>query len=191
MASQNNESVGVEVGQLAPDFAALDLDEKPTTLKSITSGRKSLLIFYRGGWCPFCNEQLGAIAKDYARFQDSGTTIVAVSGEGVQKGKELLKKLCLPFTLLSDPNFEAIDRYGVRNSDISERMIKAGITRLPKPSAFIIDKAGILRYKYIGKDAPDRPKNEDLLKVLIELGKSSESPDSERELEGCQIRQRS
>jgi peroxiredoxin len=181
--------VSVEVGQLAPDFTALDLDEKRTTLRSITSGRKSLLIFYRGGWCPFCNEQLAAIAKDYARFQESGATIVAVSGEGVQKGKELLKKLSLPFTLLSDPNFEAIDRYGVRNSDISERMIKAGITRLPKPSAFIIDKAGILRYKYVGKNAPDRPKNEDLLKILVELGKSGESPDSERELEASQIRQ--
>jgi peroxiredoxin len=189
MASQNNDLVSVEVGQLSPDFTALDLDEKRTTLRSITSGRKSLLIFYRGGWCPFCNEQLAAIAKDYARFQESGATIVAVSGEGVQKGKELLKKLSLPFTLLSDPNFEAIDRYGVRNSDISERMIKAGITRLPKPSAFIIDKAGILRYKYVGKKAPDRPKNEDWLKILDELGKSGESPERDAEHEACQIRQ--
>lgn len=104
--------------------------------------------------CAGCDHQ--RIIRDQG---ETGTTIVAVSGEGVQKGKELLKKLNPPFTLLSDPDFEASDRYGVRNPNVSEQTVKAGITRLPKPSAFIIDRAGIVRYKYVGKNAPNRPEN--------------------------------
>jgi len=43
----------------------------------------------------------------------------------------------------------------------------------------------------VGQLAPDLPKNEDLLKVLVELGKSSESQVSDAELTACQIRRRS
>jgi peroxiredoxin len=160
----------ISVGQLAPDFVARNLDDKTVSLKSIISGRNTLLIFYRGGWCPFCNEQLASISHDYSEFEKLGTTIVAVSCEEIEKGKALLQKLDLPFVLLSDTNFNGIDAYGVRDTNISERTKARGITSLSKPSAFVIDDAGLVRYKYVGKDAQDRPKNEELLRALAQLG---------------------
>ena len=163
--------VEVQVGQSAPDFVARDLAGNETRLSSLIVGRKALLLFYRGGWCPFCNEQLAAIAKDYQKFQELKAMIVAVSGEEVEKGRSLLQKLSLPFVLLSDTAFEAIDRYGVRDSNPSEMLRARGIGQLSKPSAFIIDGAGIVRYRYVGKNAPDRPKNEDLLRALTEANK--------------------
>jgi peroxiredoxin len=147
---------------------ARDLSGNEVRLSSLIGGRKALLLFYRGGWCPFCNEQLAAIAKDYQRFEELDATVVAVSGEEAEQGKGLLQKLRLPFVLLSDTSFDAIDRYGVRAAVPSETMRASGITKLPKPSAFVIDRAGIVRYKHVGKNAPDRPKNEDLLLALGE-----------------------
>ncbi|MGH9918466.1 MAG: peroxiredoxin family protein [Nitrososphaerales archaeon] len=164
-----NQTLEVEVGQAAPDFVARNLNDEQVSLMSLIGGRKALLIFYRGGWCPYCNKQLAAISQDSSKFVDLGTTIVAVSGEEVEKGKELLKKLSLPFKLLSDTRFEGIDRYGVRDPNPSEKLRAIGVTQLPKPSAFIIDQKEIVRYKYIGKNAPDRPNNEDLLRALSEI----------------------
>jgi peroxiredoxin len=156
----------VEVGQTAPDFVARDLDDNEVSLKSLIGGRKALLLFYRGGWCPFCNQQLAAISSESQRFKDAGATIVGVSSEEVEKGKALLKKLSLPFILLSDTNLVGIDRYGVRDPDSHEKLKAVGVTRLSKPAAFVIDDMGVVRYKYVGKNASDRPKNEDLLKAI-------------------------
>jgi peroxiredoxin len=161
-----NQITEIRVGQIAPDFTARDLNDKEVSLKSLIQGRKAVLLFYRGGWCPFCNKQLAGIARDSQKFIEAGATIVAVSGEEVEKGKALLKKLSLPFILLSDTDFAGIDRYGVRDQDPHESLKANGITRLPKPSAFVIDDTGRVRYKYIGKNAPDRPKNEDLLEAI-------------------------
>ena len=178
MAQENlNE---IEVGQPAPDFLARDLSGKEVRLSSLIEGKKALLLFYRGGWCPFCNEQLAAITMDYQKFQELNATVVAVSGEEAEKGRGLLQKLHLPFVLLSDTSFEAIDRYGVRDRNVSEMLRAKGITRLPKPSAFVIDATGTLRYRYVGKNAPDRPKNADLLRALREADKPMEvSPEAD------------
>ena len=159
----------VQIGLHAPDFKAYDLDDNELSLSSLISGKKALLIFYRGGWCPFCNEQLANIARDIERFKRSNAIIVAVSSEEVEKGKDLLKKLNLPFKLLSDAKLEGIDAYGVRNNDISDTLKARGITSMAKPSAFIIDEKGIIRYKHVGVDKKDRPKNEELLSVLESL----------------------
>ena len=173
MTSQNvNE---VEVGQYAPDFVARDLSGREVRLSSLIAGRRSLLLFYRGGWCPFCNEQLAAISRDYEKFQELNAVVVAVSGEEAQKGKDLLQKLHLPFVLLSDTSLAAMDMYGVRNPDIPDGLKARGITQLPKPSAFVMDGTGIVRYKYVGKNAPDRPKNDDLLRALLEANRSLET----------------
>jgi peroxiredoxin len=163
----------VSIGQPAPDFVARDLNDKSVSLKSIIGRRRALLIFYRGGWCPFCNQQLAAISQDYSKFKELDTTVVAVSCEEIEKGKRLLQKLALPYALLSDTQFEGIDRYGVRETNPSEQLRASGITSHSKPSSFIIDESGIVRYKYVGKNAQDRPKNEDLLRVLAEIAEST------------------
>jgi peroxiredoxin len=156
----------IEVGQHAPDFVSRDLAGNKVRLSSLIAGRKALLLFYRGGWCPYCNEQLTAITRDYQQFLELDAVVVAVSGEEVEKGKALLQRLHLPFVLLVDASFEAIDAYGVRSPDVTEAQKQRGITQLPKPSAIVIDASGVVRYKYVGKNATDRPKNEDLLQAL-------------------------
>jgi len=177
----------VQVGESAPDFVGRDLSGKEVRLSSLIGGRKALLLFYRGGWCPFCNEQLAAIARDYERFQELNAIVVAVSGEVAEKGKDLLQKLHLPFVLLTDTSFEAIDRYGVRDTNVSEMLRARGISQLPKPSAFVIDATGIVRYKYVGKNAPDRPKNEDLLRALGEADKPMEISAKADEGGACEL----
>jgi peroxiredoxin len=167
MANENMPKVGV--GHSAPDFVAMDLDGNEVRLSDLIRGKKALLLFYRGGWCPFCNEQLASIARDHEKFEKLNVVVVAVSGEEVEKGRGLLKKLQLPFVLLSDTSFDSIERYGVLDANVHEALKSRGIARLPKPSAFVIDSRGSVRYVHVGNSAPDRPRNEELLRALGKL----------------------
>ncbi len=100
-----------EVGDSAPDFMLDDLTGNGVTLSKEIGEALVVLIFYRGGWCPLCVHQLSSFAKD---FRDSGITdvkIFAISAEQLEKGKELLQKIRLPFTLLSDPDLGVLDSY--------------------------------------------------------------------------------
>ena len=167
MSMQENAAKEIGVGQVAPDFNALNLNDKPVSFKSLIIGHKALLLFYRGSWCTNCNKQLTSISQDYERFKETGTAIiVAVSNEEVHKGKDLQRKLNLPFVLLSDTKFEGIDLYGVRDSNPSPKTRERGITELSKPAAFVIDNKGIIRYRYISSNPRDRPSNDDLLNAL-------------------------
>jgi len=161
----------IEVGQAAPDFVARDLSGKEVRLSDLIAGSKALLVFYRGGWCPFCNQQLAAITADYPKFKALGAIVVFVSGEEVENGRDLLQRLRLPFILLSDTSFKSIDLYGVRYTEVPEALKAKGIFQLPKPSAFVIDSKGIVRHRYVGKNASDRPKNGDLLGAIQDADK--------------------
>ena len=69
----------------------------------------------------------------------------------------------IDFTLLADPGNAVIDRYGVFNPDDSRRRA------IPHPTTFVIDKQGVVRWKFIEIDYRIRPTNEDILAALAEL----------------------
>lgn len=159
----------VEVGHTAPDFIAEDVNGDLVNLKSLIGDEKIVLLFYRGGWCPMCKKQLASLSKDYSLFKNINTRIVVVSSERIENGRKLVKKIGLPFVLLSDPDFEVIERYGVKTEkrDLLAKMKR--VQSYATPSVFIIDEKGIIRYKYVGRDAGDRPKNDELLEKLREI----------------------
>ncbi|MBM3266301.1 MAG: redoxin domain-containing protein [Candidatus Sericytochromatia bacterium] len=89
----------------------------------------------------------------HPKIQARGET-VAISYEDAITQKRFKDELHLPFPLLADPQYKAIDRYGGREKN----------NTYSKPAAFIVDKVGKIRFAYIGKDASDRPPVDLLLK---------------------------
>ena len=67
------------------------------------------------------------------------------------------------FIMLSDPDHRVIDRYGLFNPDAPPNR------PLPHPATFVIDKDGIVRYRFVEVDYRVRPTNEDILEVLKTL----------------------
>ena len=67
------------------------------------------------------------------------------------------------FIMLSDPDHRVIDRYGLFNADAPPNR------PLPHPATFVIDKEGVVRYRFVEVDYRVRPTNEDILEVLKEL----------------------
>ena len=69
----------------------------------------------------------------------------------------------LDFPLLSDPDHAVVTRYGLLNQhDPNARPI-------PHPTVFVIDKDGIVRWKFIESNYKIRPANEDVLSALAGL----------------------
>ena len=64
------------------------------------------------------------------------------------------------FVMLSDPDHAVIDRYGLFNEDAPPRR------PLPHPATYVIDKEGVVRYRFVEVDYKVRPSNEDILAVL-------------------------
>ncbi len=69
----------------------------------------------------------------------------------------------IEFQLLSDPDNAVIDRYGVFNPDESQRR------PVPHPTTFVIDRQGVVRWKFLETDFRIRPTNQDILAAVAEL----------------------
>lgn len=59
-----NEVNGLKVGEIAPNFTALDIFENKYSLSDASSKGEVVLIFIRGQWCPFCNKHLKEIQDE-------------------------------------------------------------------------------------------------------------------------------
>ncbi len=96
------------------------------------------------------------LQSDLSKINALKAQVVAVSADNLDTALNTKASLRLKFTILPDPNKEVIRRYSVLHPD-------EGIAR---PAVFIIDKEGVVRFHYIGKNAADRPKNVRLLSAL-------------------------
>ena len=67
------------------------------------------------------------------------------------------------FIMLSGPDHAVIDRYGLFNENAPPNR------PLPHPATYVIDKEGVVRYRFVEVDYRVRPTNEDILEVLKSL----------------------
>ena len=104
--------------------------------------------------------QLTRLAEDYDKFKRAGADLVAISVDEQSYAWSMGQTTNAKFQILSDADKKTIISYGILNAEEH-----GGIA---KPSTFIVDRDGRIRFLYVGKDAGDRP--EDAL-VLEELKK--------------------
>ncbi|MFQ5815075.1 MAG: peroxiredoxin family protein [Candidatus Hydrothermarchaeaceae archaeon] len=162
----------VEIGEKAPGFTLKDIGGNEIKLSSLIGKAYVLLVFYRGSWCPICNTQIANFSRDYQKFKKMNTEIVAISSDSVKGAKMTEEKSRPQFPILLDTDSEVIESYGILVKKRELKDIPALMHRkrdYAMPSVFIVDKNGIIRYKYAGKSFTDRPSNEDLLWNLEKL----------------------
>jgi peroxiredoxin Q/BCP len=138
----------LEEGELAPDFALKGVDaagEDVEVRLSELRGRPVVLYFYPKDNTSGCTTQACGIRDEWGQFQRAGATVIGVSPDGLESHGAFSSKYDLPFTLLSDPDHEVAERYGVWKEKKMYGRTYWGIER----STFVIDGdgrlAGILR----------------------------------------------
>ena len=102
-----------QVGDLAPDVSLPDATGKTVSLASMLQKGPVVVVFYRGGWCPFCNMQLKAYETVLPRIKAAGASIVAISTEKPDDTVTTTEKNALTFPVLSDVGQKVGKAFGV------------------------------------------------------------------------------
>ena len=139
----------LEIGSQAPDFALTDKDGNTVRLSDFP-GRKVVLYFYPKDNTPGCTRQACAFAAAYEEFRSQDIAVIGISKDSAASHRKFAEKFDLPFLLLSDPELQAIQSYGVWQEKKLYGKVSMGVVR----STFIIDAQGKLE-KIMPKVKPD------------------------------------
>ncbi len=152
--------MGVEIGQKAPDFELFDQDGNKVRLSDFRFKANVILAFYCADFTPVCTKELCDFRDDYSKFQAKGAQVIGLSVQPQESKKRFAGKLDLNFPILADERKEVAKAYGV--------MGPLGFRN--RRATFVIDKQGMVRYKDVEPVVFMRPSDEELLRVLDELG---------------------
>ena len=139
----------LEVGMKAPDFSLLDKDGNTVRLSDF-QGKKVVLYFYPKDNTPGCTRQACAFAASYEQFKTQDAAVIGISKDSVASHLKFAQKYELPFVLLSDPELQAIQAYGVWQEKKLYGKVSMGVVR----TTYIINEQGIIE-KVMPKVKPD------------------------------------
>lgn len=139
----------LEIGKKAPDFTLTDKDGNAVSLSDFL-GKKVVLYFYPKDNTPGCTRQACAFAAAYGGFRARDVAVIGVSKDSTASHQKFAQKYGLPFILLSDPELQAIQAYGVWQEKKLYGKVSMGVVR----TTFVIDEQGKVE-KVMPKVKPD------------------------------------
>jgi peroxiredoxin Q/BCP len=149
----------LNTGDRAPSFTLKDKNGNDVRLSDFI-GKRIVLYFYPKDNTPGCTRQACAFAGLYGEFAKKNVEVIGISRDSVASHVKFAEKYDLSFILLSDPDLEAIQAYGVWQEKKLYGKVSYGVVR----TTFIIDEQGIIE-KVMPKVKPDTNAAE----VLAEL----------------------
>lgn len=167
-------------GAKSPDAHLWGLDNKPTTLLNVLKGKPSVVVFYRGNWCPFCNMHLADLGKIQGDLKRRGYQIVAISPDSPVELNKTVDHNNLTYRLFSDSTAEAMKKFGVayRLDDETFNMYRSKYDvdlerssgyphhALPVPAVFVVNKRGAITYAHTNPDYRVRLKGSEVLAAI-------------------------
>ena len=138
-----------EKGMKAPKFTLPDKDGNFVSLSDFL-GKKVVLYFYPKDNTPGCTRQACAFAASYEGFKANNVVVIGVSKDSAASHQKFAAKYDLPFVLLSDPDLQVIQAYGVWQEKKLYGKVSMGVVR----STYLIDEQGNIE-KVMPKVKPD------------------------------------
>jgi len=174
----------LKVGAAMPKFELKDATGKTVRSKDLLKQGNTVLVFYRGSWCPFCNIYLHKLQTRLPDITAAGGKLVAVSVENPDASMAVAKKNELQFTVLSDPDLDTARKFGIVYTlppTVDEAYKKRGLdvakhnamTRpdLPLGATYIVNKKGKVVYAFIESDYRKRAEPDVIIAELKKIGK--------------------
>ena len=135
----------LEVGTKAPEFLLPDQNGEMHTLSEY-AGKKVILYFYPKDNTSGCTKQACGFSELYPQFTEKGAVVIGISKDSVASHKKFEEKYNLGFTLLADPELQAIQAYDVWKEKKNYGKVSMGVVR----TTYLIDEQGII-IKAFGK----------------------------------------
>jgi peroxiredoxin len=178
-----SEPAGVaQPGATLPDGQLLDVAGQPTTLAGTLAGKPAVIVFYRGGWCPYCNIALRTYqAQLVPALDERGISLIAISPQTPDGSLSTKEAKELTFTVLSDPGDQVARQLGILTApsdgaraaqlqlglDLTE-VNADGTTGLPMPAVIIADAAGAIRWIDVHRDYTTRTEPGQILEAITQ-----------------------
>ena len=182
LAAAGQPSGVAQPGTPVPDGNLLDVAGQPTTLADTLAGQPAVIVFYRGGWCPYCNIALRTYQAELVpALATRGISLIAISpqtADGSLSSKETKE---LTFTVLSDPGNLLARQLGILTAPgdgVRRAQLQIGLdltqvnadgtTGLPMPTVIIADAAGTIRWIDVHRDYTTRTEPEQILQAITQ-----------------------
>jgi peroxiredoxin len=168
--------------QIPSTMQVTTIEGEKTSLGQVLKNQKTILFFYRGGWCPFCNTQMGQLKKIEKELIKLGFQLIGISTDSPEDLQKSISKHQFSYQLLADFNSNLSQAFGLayyasqKTTDkyLSAMNLKnplqknvAGNMRLvlPVPAIYIIDRKGLVQFNYVNPNYKVRLHEELLLKA--------------------------
>jgi peroxiredoxin len=170
----------LKVGDPAPDFILPDAQGEPVRLRALLDKGPVLLVFYRGGWCPYCNLHLRGFQSRLPAFRELGATVIAISPQLPDNSLSTREKNDLAFPVLSDVGNKVARQFGIV-FELSDKLVELyrqfghaledfngadGSRELPVPATFLLDGKGAIRLAHVDVDYTRRLDPDDVIEAL-------------------------
>ena len=155
----------LKVGDSIPDVTLRTVDNQELKLRTLVAEKPTVLIFFRGGWCPFCNAQLSSLLGIEQDLKKEGAQLIAIGMDQPSKLRETMQHDKLDYLLLSDSDASAVKAFGIayKVDDATLARMKGFNVDLdaatgnsdhilPHPSVFVVNTSGIIRFAHTDTD---------------------------------------
>ncbi|MDI5887552.1 peroxiredoxin-like family protein [Flavobacterium yafengii] len=166
------------IGEKIPNFNLKSVENTNVNLAELITKKRTVLVFYRGGWCPYCNAHLAALGEAEKQLLDLGYQIVAISPDAPKSLKVTDDKEKLNYLLLSDSTGELSKAVGIAfqapenyKNTITKGSEGLNSSFLPVPTVFILNVNGEIEFEYITPNFKNRISNDLLIAVAKSLNK--------------------
>ena len=160
------------IGEEIPNVILHDVNNNEISTNSIFN-KKTVLIYYRGGWCPYCNSQLADIQDIEAEIIKLGYQVVAISPDSPKFLNQTLEDKELQYQLFSDSEGVFAQALGIAFKREKPKLNKYSEGKnpgfMPVPTVYIVNENAEIEFMYINPNYSVRLSGKMLLAVLNTL----------------------
>ncbi len=170
----------LQVGSKAPDFTLKNAIGNKVSLYDELENGPVILMWYRGGWCPYCNLTLRAMEDMLPQYRAGGAQLLALTPESPDKSMSTIEKHELSFEVLTDNDNAVAKTYGVvfQLTDEVKDYYENGFGlsayngndkgELPLAATYVIGTDGIITYAFLDADYRYRAEPIEVLNALTQ-----------------------
>lgn len=155
----------LRLGQKAPEFSLPDTDKKTRSLSEFVKDGTTIVAFFPFAFSGVCDKEMCTFRDGFGDLQRTSAQLVGVSVDSVYSLKAFAQTYNLQFPLLSDFNKKVTKLYGV----LQDPWVNLGYRGVSKRAIFLVDKRGMLRYRWVTDVPSVEPPYPEVVKAAYKL----------------------
>lgn len=160
--------MALRLGQKVPEFDLPDTDNKIRSLDEFMEHGTAVLAFFPFAFSGVCDKEMCTFRDNFGALRASESQVVGISVDSSYSLRAFAQTYNLQFPLLSDFNRKVSKLYGV----LQDPWVGLGYKGVAKRSVFLVDKRGILRYRWVTDSPSEEPPYQEIVKATEKLSPS-------------------